>query len=261
MPVAIVCRPALTFSKAINVWFRGEHPEGGAIDIVAAASQHAAYVSALKACGLEILELPSDERFPDACFTQDPVVLHGNKVLILRMRAESRRGEGEAFRKLLAGRGFSVEEMKAGYCDGGDVMVMADIKTVWVGLSARTDRAGFEAIRDFYGQFGFAAEAIGVDRCLHLTTGATYLGGRRVLGSEMIDAEPFVRQGFAYLAVPSEEKYASNVLILGRNAIVPEGYPHTQALLAKLGFKILTTPMSEFGKADGGVTCLYKLLS
>src|SRR3990172_8955455 len=45
------------------------------IDVTLARAQHAAYVAALRECGLEVIALPPNEEHPDAVFTQDPVVV------------------------------------------------------------------------------------------------------------------------------------------------------------------------------------------
>ncbi|RIK18393.1 MAG: N(G),N(G)-dimethylarginine dimethylaminohydrolase, partial [Chloroflexi bacterium] len=41
--------------------------------------------------------------------------------------------------------------------------------------------------------------------------------------------------------------------------IVPSGFPLTTAQIRARGFEVLPTPMSEFYKADGGVSCLSLL--
>jgi len=58
------------------------------------------------------------------------------------------------------------------------------------------------------------------------------------------------------LRVPPEEAYAANSLGIGGHVIVPAGYARAAALLRAQGFDVLSVPMSEFAKADGGVTCL-----
>ena len=38
--------------------------------------QHQKYISALKTCGISVIELPSAENFPDACFIEDTAILN-----------------------------------------------------------------------------------------------------------------------------------------------------------------------------------------
>jgi dimethylargininase len=61
------------------------------------------------------------------------------------------------------------------------------------------------------------------------------------------------------LRVPDDEAYACNCLGLGEWVIAPAGYDRTRALIEGAGFRVLTVPVSEFAKADGGVTCLSLL--
>ena len=42
----------------------------------------------------------------------------------------------------------------------------------------------------------------------------------------------------------------------GSKIILPAGYPRVAARLRVEGFELLPVPMTEFAKADGGVTCL-----
>ena len=50
-------------------------PELGKPDYELALAQHDAYIQALKACGVDVLVLPADERYPDSCFVEDPAVV------------------------------------------------------------------------------------------------------------------------------------------------------------------------------------------
>lgn len=256
---AIVRRPSRSFKAAINDWYKRERAEDASIDVDRALSQHATYVAALRRNGCDVIALEPDERFPDGCFVQDPVVVHGHDAMVLRMKAPTRRGEAEAFRDVLARHGCRIAEMPHGYCDGGDVMVMDDIRTVAVGLSRRTDDDGYAAVKEFYEAVGYRAFAVPVRDCLHLVTGATYLKDRVVLGCGLIDPKPFESRGFTYVSLPPEENYAANVVVVGDAVIMPEGFPRTEKILREFGFSIITNPMSEFAKADGGVTCLSKV--
>ena len=90
---------------------------------------------------------------------------------------------------------------------------------------------------------------------LHLLSAATYLGENTVLAAEDYAAHPLFA-GMRVLRVPPAEVYAVNTLAVGDRVIVPAGYPQVAALLRSYGFTLLPVPVSEFAKADGGVTCL-----
>lgn len=64
------------------------------VDLDAARKDHGAYVDVLRTkLGLEVVELPADESFPDCVFVEDAAVVCGDTALITRPGAESRRGE------------------------------------------------------------------------------------------------------------------------------------------------------------------------
>lgn len=110
-----------------------------------AVTQHAAYVSALSKLVPEIVTIPADSRFPDCCFIEDSAIALGNTVFITRPGAVSRRGETDAVRDALLKLGYNVVEAKGPACiDGGDVLFTGS--EVFVGLSARTNRAGVAAL-------------------------------------------------------------------------------------------------------------------
>ena len=58
-----------------------------------------------------------------------------------------------------------------------------------------------------------------------------------------------------------DEAYAANCLTVGKYVILPAGFPKLEQRIQDHGFKTLTVPMTEFQKADGGVTCLSLLIN
>lgn len=64
------------------------------VDLDGARKDHREYVDILKTrLGLDVVELPADESFPDCVFVEDAAVACGDTALITRPGAESRRGE------------------------------------------------------------------------------------------------------------------------------------------------------------------------
>lgn len=58
-----------------------------AIDVQRARAQHAAYVEALRALGLEVVSLPADDAFPDCCFIEDCALVAGGVALVTSLGA------------------------------------------------------------------------------------------------------------------------------------------------------------------------------
>ena len=116
------------------------------IDQVRAASQHAAYVAALRGLVPHVIELPPADGSPDSCFVEDTVVALGGTVLLASSGAASRRGEPAAVGAALLGLGYDVRVAPAGAnVDGGDVLFTG--AELFVGLSSRTNAAGAAALQ------------------------------------------------------------------------------------------------------------------
>lgn len=223
------------------------------IDVELAKRQHAEYVAALKETGLMVEALKAAEAFPDACFMQDPAMVVSNVAILNRMGAVSREGETDLVAELLTTR-FDARRIKApATIEGGDVLNVGD--RLFVGLTERTNEAGVERLRAIVEPLGMSVESVPVREYLHLLTVVTYVGNGTVVVLEDFAEHPALA-GFKRVLVPREEAYAANTLGIGKYVIVPARFPKTTERLRAEGFEILPVPMSEFYKADGGVSCL-----
>jgi dimethylargininase len=245
---ALVRPPGHSFVRALS----GQEPRPD-IDAILARRQHAEYCAALRAAGLELIELPPDEVHPDACFVQDTAIIFGTLAVMARFGVESRQGEQDAVRQVVQGYRRPVGIQPPATLEGGDVLVIGP--KVFVGLSARTNRGGFTQLRNLLELEGAAVEMLPVTQSLHLLSDCTYLGRRVLLATDAFADNPALA-GLDVVRVPPEEAYAANALGVGEYAILPAGYPRTAALVGGRGFQALSVPLSEFAKADGGVTCL-----
>lgn len=260
---AIVKTPSQSFINAINDWYvANDSSKDTFVDFEKALWQHKQYIYCLKKTGVKVICLPAEESFPDGCFTQDPVIIFGKHALVNKQFAVSRRGEYKSIIDGLRKFGFSFSFMKKGFCDGGDILMVKDKKKIYIGKSKRTNKFGFIEIKKTFKNFGYQFEQIKVTKCLHLLSGLTYLTNGNFLISNLIENDQInkiVYKANKIINVPPEENYAVNALTINNTVIMPKGFPFTQNQIEKLGYKILTVEMSEFEKADGGVTCLSLL--
>jgi dimethylargininase len=256
---ALVRPPGASFARAIS-------SRNLPIDVCLAQTQHKEYCEALAAAGVTVEALPADERYPDSCFMQDPAMVIGGRGIICRMGATSRRGEEEAVAGALAGRfpsrqkhGTSLTRIvPPGTLEGGDVMVLPD--KILVGRTIRTNQAGIAQLvvalsEAAPGEAPAPLYSVPVSDYLHLLSAATTIGRDTLLAVEAYAGHPHFA-GLDVIIVPPEEVYAVNALGLGESVIVPAGYSRVAAALQARGFNVLPVPVSEFAKADGGVTCL-----
>jgi dimethylargininase len=222
------------------------------IDLARAEAQHARYCEALASLGLELVALPGDARFPDCCFVEDAAVVLDEIAVVTRPEAPSRRGETDAVADALARHRPLVRVAEPATLDGGDVLRLG--RRIFVGRTARTNAAGIEALRAAVEPHGYGVTAVEVSGCLHLKSAATALGPDAVLvHSPWIDPAPL--RGIELVSVPADEPLAANVLALGRHAVAHVGFPRTLDLLARRGFTVVPVDVSEFLKAEAGVTC------
>jgi dimethylargininase len=225
----------------------------GPTDVVKARRQHAAYVAALRDFGVAVTELAADEAFPDCIFVEDQAVVHDGRALLTHSGLASRRGEQPPVAAALDAA-LELDEMEPpAVLDGGDVLRVGNCYLV--GISTRTTRAGAQALRDFVAPLPVHEVAIPDDQ-LHLKSICTSPGEGLLLAPEHALRDGTLERVAEVIRVPAAETYACNVLVFGRELLLPDGYPATHALLAERGFQLHPLEMSQIRAADGSPTCL-----
>ena len=114
---------------------------GEPIDADKALLQHKEFVGKLESClPGKILQIPSDSRYPDQVFVDDPAVAAAGRAVLTKVRPESRKGERDAMKKALDELGVSYSEMSDpdAVLDGGDVLFTG--REFLIGLSTRTNQ-------------------------------------------------------------------------------------------------------------------------
>jgi dimethylargininase len=232
------------------------HLERAPIDAALAARQHAAYLERLRGCGAEVLLLPADADFPDGVFVEDAAVVLDEVAIITRPAPPSRRGEIEAIEKALGPFRPITRLAPPATLEGGDVLPIG--RTLYVGASARTNRAGVDQLRKLARPHGYRVIGVPVRGCLHLKTGCTAIDAETILVNRgWVDLAPF--RGLRVVDLPTEEPRAANTLPIGGRLLMHAGFARTIDLVGRLGARVETVDLSEFLKAEGGPTCLSLL--
>jgi dimethylargininase len=248
---AIVRPPAPTFAAGITA--SGLGPP----DLALALEQHETYCQALERLGLSLVRLAPDAGFPDSTFVEDAAIVTARGAVLTRPGAASRAGEVPAIGAAL-GRWFpELDAITApGTVDGGDVCEAGP--HFFIGLSTRTNTQGAGQVAAWLEHRGFGSSVIDIRRMpglLHLRTGLSWLGGRRLLAAEEV-ARHEALGGWEVVGVPAGEEYAANCLRINDTMLIPQGCPGTAALLGGLGYLVASLGMSEYRKMDGGLSCL-----
>ena len=251
---AVVREISPRFTDAIANYFGS-----GPTDIEASRAAHAAYVTALRAHGVEVDVLPGLDGFPDCCFVEDTAVVVDDVVVIPNMGHPTREGEQTDVMRLLAGSLEVQRPPEGARMDGGDVIFFDD--RFLIGLSTRTNEAGAAFLSEICEAKGYDTMLIEIpSTTLHLTTVASSPQPGLLVAAEghltPAQLQPLVDEGVEVLWVPNEESYAANTIgFEGDRVIISAGYPATKALLQNAGFSVMEVDMEHIRCADGSLTC------
>jgi dimethylargininase len=223
------------------------------IDPDRALAQHRAYQTALRDEGIAVVELPADPAHSDGVFVEDVAVVLYEVAVLTAPAPPSRRGETAAVEAALAHYRPLARLPADAFLEGGDVLRLG--RTLYVGLSGRTNAAGVRAWSEVVRPLGYSVVPVRVTGCLHLKSAACALGERTVLlNREWVDAEPFA--GHRLVDVPPSEPFGANVLRLPGGVLVSSTLPEAADLVRRLGHRVFTVDVSELHKAESGVTCM-----
>jgi dimethylargininase len=216
-----------------------------------ALRQHEEYRAALRSCGASIVVLEDNRDLPDSVFVEDTAIVLDEVAVMMSMGAESRRAEVPAIEAALQPFRRIEHVRLPATIDGGDVVRSG--RALYVGASPRTNAGGIHALREIVKPFGYTVTAVGVHGCLHLKSGCSALpDGRFLVNSDWIDVWPL---DASLVRVPASEQWAGDVLTIDSTIIASDAFPETIATLGQ-DFRVIPVSVSEFAKAEGGVTCL-----
>lgn len=223
------------------------------ISIEKATIQHLQYCAMLERCGAKVVVLDTNIELPDSVFVEDPVIVFDEVAILTSMGVASRRQESEVIEAFFAQyRPMKRIELPA-KIEGGDVLKIG--KKVFVGESPRTNQEGINALARIIEPLGYKVISVAVFGCLHLKTGCTALDEETLLiNPEWVDAAAF--QGFKIIPVPISEPFGANVLKIGDILCMNEAFPQSIALVKKRGYRVDSVNISEFVKAEAGLTCM-----
>ncbi len=244
---AIVRRPGSDFAAGITT------AGLGLPDFARMTAQHEAYRDALRALGLEVEVLDPLPGFPDAYFVEDVAVVLPEVAVVTRPGAPSRSGEPESIVPALSRHRAIARLAAPATIDGGDVLVVG--RTVFAGVSARTNEEGVRQLSRILQPHGYRTVPVPVTGGLHLKSSVNAVGGERLLVAERYRGRVEFA-GFRQLVVDEAEEPACNTLLVNGTLLTPAGFPRTRRALEATGLPVIQLDVSEARKMDGGLTCL-----
>jgi dimethylargininase len=224
-----------------------------ALDHTAAVDQHCQYCSSLASLGVQVVTLDVNPLAPDAVFIEDTAIVLPELAVLASMGNEARRGEPAAIEPMLRRYREIVPIEPPATIEGGDVLIVG--RTLLVGLSSRTNSAGIASLNRAVERYGYQVRSVPVRGCLHLKTSCTALpDGGLLVNPGWIDADSV--KDFKLVPVPAAEPWGANTLTIDGTVVLAAEHERTADLIRQRGIAVETVPLSEFAKAEGGVTCL-----
>lgn len=248
---AIVKEPCASFASGLTTIDLGNPDQ----EIV--VRQHQAYCEALESCGLELIRLAPDDRYPDSTFVEDTALLTERGAVLTRPGADSRRGEVENMAPVVREHFRQVHSIEEpGTLDAGDVCEAG--QHFFIGISRRTNEHGARQLAGVLDSFGYSSSLIdirGLSNILHLKSGIAYVSGKRLVVIEGLRNVPEF-SSYELICLNSTEEYAANCLSLNGRILIASGFRSVKRELELLGYPTISLDMSEFQKMDGGLSCL-----
>lgn len=222
------------------------------IDVARARVQHEQYRDALHRLGLDVVCLPEEPDLPDSVFVEDAAIVFDEVAVLTNPGAASRKPEVDSVARALRPFRPILRVTAPATLDGGDVLLVG--RTIYVGLSSRSNQAAVEQMRVLVGPFGYTVAGVPVRDGLHLKTGVTRVADRTLLiNPGMVSREHF--PGVHFVEVDPSEPNAANALLVGDTIIFPAAFPRTRERLERFGWPLVTVDADELARAEGGVTC------
>jgi dimethylargininase len=227
--------------------------ERQAIDFERAVRQHRNYQQLLRSLGLNVVELPKDDHCPDCCFLEDTALVLDELAIATRPGSEPRRAEVAGVLPTIAKYRKIVHVEAPATLEAGDVLRIG--RDLFIGITSRTNREGIDFVRQHATPHGYKVHGVEVPGALHLKSVCTAVNERTILAdSSRVDLEPFAE--YELIEVPSEEWMAANVLLVNGTVCMHDGFQKTRALVQERNINVRTVDISEFLKAEAGLTCM-----
>jgi dimethylargininase len=222
------------------------------VDAALALTQWEQYVDAFRSRGWTIVEIEPADGCPDGVFIEDALVAFDDLVVVCRAGAASRRGEAITAASAAGRLGLEKVAITApGTLDGGDVLKVG--RTVYVGASSRTNAEGIGQLRHLLEPRGWTVVEVPVTTVLHLKSAVTALPDGTIVGYEPLVDDTSL---FPSLLPVPEAAGCAVVVLDPTTVLMSAGGPRTSLLLEERGLTVVTTPITEFEKLEGCVTCL-----
>lgn len=214
----------------------------------------------LKKLNVEIIIADTVPNTKGQMFTRDLAFVIGNKFFISNMRKENRRKAIDGWKKIIDKIPMDqiIKVPTNTFLEGGDVLV--NNKTIYVGLSERTDELGVEFLKKELGQEYQIIPLKLNPKFLHLDVVLTIINPELILiykdGLEKDSYE--LLEKYQKIEITKEEQFelGTNVFVVDENTVIVNSN-HTRLIkeIQKKHLKVIPLNMSQTAKDGGAFRC------
>ncbi len=245
---AIVRQPAASVVDGLRADAGPSPTYSGVVD------EHQAYVAALWEAGLVVEVLPALDAFPDSVFVEDPAFVLPEGAILLSPGAPSRADEAAELEPALAAHFPAPARLDAGHADGGDVLILPN--EILIGLSARTDQTGAEALAGWLESLGRHARIVATPPgVLHFKTACALLDEETVIATPAL-ADVDLFGGLEVVRTSEGEDAAANLLRVNDVVLVGTSFPRTIERIVNRGHAVRPLAVEQIGRIDAGLSCM-----
>ena len=250
------------------------------VSLTQSRKQHDDYIKELRR-HVPTICLPALENHPDCLFVEDTIVAvaYSNSAVITSMGHESRKGEADTIKDIVAQLGIHIHDMRndeKARCDGGDIMYTG--RHLFVGLSRRTNQEGFEFLKRAFvadnelneGDVIAVPPVVAGKNVLHLKSAVTHIDERTLLapegpiGDAVLDTMGADTRGYEAIRLPdvlSCNAVVVNGHVIAQDSECDESRRRISELCDRKGLGLSFVDTSELAKKDAALTCCSILLS
>jgi N-dimethylarginine dimethylaminohydrolase len=216
----------------------------------------------LRTLGAAVDVLPAVAGLPDMVFAKDGCVVLNGQFIKGRFRHAVRQPETDHYATWLEQTGCPTVDLALApeaCLEGGDICVFDG--SVLAGWGFRSNRAAHAALSARLGVTVHSLRLV-APSLYHLDMCLCPLDDRRALvAPDALDAASLrvVREVVPEpLELYLEEAlhFCANAIVLGRTVVMSQCPPRVRGVLERHGFEVCVTPVDEFTKSGGAVSCL-----
>lgn len=227
------------------------------IDPKLARKQHAAFVAALQAVGVQVENLGVLSEQPDGVFVEDCAILLPEAVILARPGLATRQAEIDSIVATVGQHRPAQSIVDPATLDGRDVLRIG--RTIYVAESRCTNADGVAQLRDIVAAHGYDVHVVSLRDGRHLKSACTFIPPHFLLANPAwIDPAQF--GNLILIPVDEKEPSAANTVTAGRTTFVSASHHKTEKRLRDAGIVTKRVEMSEFEKVETGPSSLCLIL-